>query len=112
MPLTSGLQRGKMFFSGTSLNYETDVMFDKLIGIEARYDEIERLLADPATLADYAKVAQLAQERSEITPIVEAFREYRQVERELDDTQTMVESEGDPELRAMALEESRNLTDQ
>src|SRR5215831_10867747 len=87
-------------------------MFDKLTGIEARYDEIERLLSDPAILTDYAKVAQLAQERSEITPIVEAYRQYRQVERELGDAQTMVESDGDPELRAMALEESRTLTDQ
>src|SRR5262249_57876032 len=84
-------------------------MFDKLAGIEARYNEIERLLADPANLADYSKVAELAQERAEILPIVETYREYRRVAQELDDTQTMVEAETDAELRAMALEESHKL---
>src|SRR5258706_6408940 len=87
-------------------------MFDKLAGIEARYEEFERLLSDPAILVDYGKVAQLAQERSEITPLVETYRDYRRVARELEDAQTMLDAESDPDLRAMAQEESRTLSDQ
>ena len=44
-------------------------MFDKLAGIEARYEEVDRLLSDPAVLNDYAKVTELAQERSSIEPM-------------------------------------------
>jgi peptide chain release factor 1 len=87
-------------------------MFDKLDGIEARYHEIERLLADPATLSDYSKVAALAQERAELQPIVEAYQQYRRAQQQRADAQALFESERDPELRAMARDEVANLDEQ
>ncbi|MBX3084918.1 MAG: peptide chain release factor 1 [Anaerolineae bacterium] len=87
-------------------------MFDKLAGIESRYQEIERLLADNATLNDYSKVTELAQERSDIEPIVASFRDYRRMTTELEDAKAMVEAESDPDLRQMALEEYNNLVTQ
>ena len=87
-------------------------MFDKLSDIESRYQEIERLLADNATLNDYSKVTELAQERSEIEPIVESFRDFRRKSGELTDAKAMYEAESDPDLRAMALEEYNSLATQ
>src|SRR5690348_13789762 len=87
-------------------------MFDKLTGIEARYEELDRLLADPATLNDYSKVTELAQERAAVEPIVEAFRRYRRATQELDDAKALIESETDEDLRAMAQEESESLSSQ
>jgi len=84
-------------------------MFDKLTGIEARYQEIDRLLAEPDILNDYAKVTELAQERAEIEPVVEGYREYKKATHELDDARTLVESESDGELRTMAEEEAHTL---
>src|SRR5215813_8319088 len=84
-------------------------MFDKLTGIEARYQEIDRLLSEPETLNDYTKVTELAQERAEIEPLVEGYREYQKVSRELGDARTLVENESDSELRAMAEEEAHTL---
>jgi peptide chain release factor 1 len=84
-------------------------MLDKLAGIEARYDEIERLLAAGSTNGDYSKIVTIAQERAQLEPIVEAFREYRKVSRERDDAQELVEAEADPELRALAFEETKAL---
>jgi peptide chain release factor 1 len=84
-------------------------MFDKLVGIEARYEELDRLLADPAVLNDYSKVTELAQERAGIEPIVQASREYRRAAHELDDARAMIEAETDSDLRAMAQEESHAL---
>jgi peptide chain release factor 1 len=84
-------------------------MFDKLAGIEARYEELERLLADQATLSDYSKVTELAQERSTIEPIVQTYRDYTRVSRELGDARAMIEAETDNELREMAEEEVEQL---
>ncbi|MFQ3535138.1 MAG: peptide chain release factor 1 [Aggregatilineales bacterium] len=87
-------------------------MFDKLDGIEARYQEIEQSLADGAILSDYSKVAALAQERAELQPIVEAYQHYRRAKTQRADAQALFESERDPELRAMAREEMTSLDEQ
>lgn len=85
-------------------------MLDKLAGIEARYEELDRLLADPATLNDYGKVAELAQERAGIEPVVQTFREFREARRQLDDAQSMAAAESDVDLRIMAQEEAESLS--
>ncbi|GIV81225.1 MAG: hypothetical protein KatS3mg051_0579 [Anaerolineae bacterium] len=51
-----------------------NTLLDKLAGIEARYDELERLIADPANISDYEKVAAYAQERAEIADLVATRR--------------------------------------
>ncbi len=84
-------------------------MFDKLVGIETRYDDIERQLGSTGGNGDYSKVVTLAQERSELEPIVEAFRAYRKATQERTDTQTLIEAESDPDLREMAQEELKTL---
>lgn len=87
-------------------------MFDKLDGIEARYQEIERLLADNATLTNYSKVTALAQERAELQPIVETYRQYQRARQQRADAQLLLEAEREPELRAMAREEMASLDQQ
>ncbi|HLY28599.1 MAG TPA: peptide chain release factor 1 [Aggregatilineales bacterium] len=84
-------------------------MFDKLAGLESRYVEVDRLLSDPETLNDYSKVTELAQERAAIEPIVEAYRKYLRATDELEGAQELVSAESDPELRAMADEETHAL---
>ncbi len=84
-------------------------MFDKLAGIERRYDELERLMADPHVAQDYEKVAQYAQERSELDDIVGAFRAYKQVEEELEGARLLLTEEQDEELRGLAWEEIERL---
>ncbi len=77
-------------------------MLDKLAGIEARYEELERLMADPAVLADHTRVAELAQEKAELEDIVQAYRAYRRVTEQLEDARLLLEDETDDELRALA----------
>jgi peptide chain release factor 1 len=50
-------------------------MLDKIVGVDARFDEIEKELSQPA--ANYQRVVELSKERAELQPIVEAAREYR-----------------------------------
>jgi peptide chain release factor 1 len=80
-------------------------MYDKLAAIEARYDELERLLSDPAVLSDYDKIAEYSKERASLSEIVETYREYQRQTTQLDDARALLASETDAELRALALEE-------
>ncbi|MBI2975666.1 MAG: PCRF domain-containing protein, partial [Chloroflexi bacterium] len=73
-------------------------MFDKLNGIETRYDELNRLMSDPTALENYAKVAEYARERSGLEDLVTAFREYKSVLKEIDDARAMLNSEEMKEL--------------
>ncbi|MCW5887372.1 MAG: PCRF domain-containing protein, partial [Anaerolineales bacterium] len=50
-------------------------MLDKIAGIEARYDEIEKELSEAAS--NYQRVAELSKERSDLQPLVDKARAYR-----------------------------------
>jgi peptide chain release factor 1 len=77
-------------------------MLDKLIQVEARYDEIEKLMGDPDVAQDYEKVAELAKERSDLQGIVEAYRAYQKQEEELEGAKELLYSADDPEMKEMA----------
>jgi peptide chain release factor 1 len=81
-------------------------MIEKLAGLEARYEELQRQMAEHAQ--DYTRVAELSRERSEIEPVVLKFREYKQAQDSLAQAKSML-SEHDPELRAMAESEAAML---
>ncbi len=83
-------------------------MFERLEQIEARYEEMSRQLADPEVLGDIEKYQKIARQHRELEPVVEKFREYRQVKTGLDDARAML-NESDADLRAMAQEEIAQL---
>ena len=84
-------------------------LIDKLSQIEERYEELERLLADPEVATDYNRVREYAQERAEIAELVEVSREFRSVTRELDETRSMLDDELDDEMRALVKGEIEQL---
>ncbi len=79
-----------------------NALLEKLAGIEARYEELERPLADPANVSDYEKVAEYAQERSELANIVTTVRKYRSVLDELEQAEALLD---DPDMAELAREE-------
>ena len=83
-------------------------MFDKLKGVEERFQELERLLSDPAVVQDRDAYQKYIREHAEIAPVVAAFREYKGVDRELDDSLELLHDD-DPEIKKMADEEVRRL---
>jgi peptide chain release factor 1 len=85
-------------------------VFDKLDKVVARYDEIEAQMGDPAVLADHVKLTELAQERTELMPVVETYQEYRKVEEELAQARELVDAEEDEEMANLAAEEIEGLT--
>jgi peptide chain release factor 1 len=80
-------------------------MLEKLTGIEARYSEIEQLMADPEMAVGYARMAGLAQEKAGLEEIVGAYRQYRRVCEEIAATETLLGEEDDEEMRALAQDE-------
>ncbi len=83
-------------------------MFDKLLEVENRYDEMESLLADPKVLANPKEMQKLARERAEISKLVAAYRAYKKVEEEIKESQGIL-AESDEEMRELAKTELQSL---
>src|SRR5687767_10520613 len=84
-------------------------MFDKLKEVEARYQELERLLADPEVISRQSDFRKLSKEHSDISELVECYRRYARIEQELDDNKQLLD-EKDAELKAMARDEISRLS--
>ncbi len=84
-------------------------MLAKLEGLEARFEELERLLADPEVLADRKSWQKYAKAHQELEEVVATYREYKRVCRELEETKELLEEEADPELRELAASELAEL---
>ncbi len=82
-------------------------MLDKLQGISARFEALERELAVAATQP--ARITELARERAGLEPVVSVFREYQTVQEQLEQARGL-QSNDDPELRLLAEAEVEELT--
>jgi peptide chain release factor 1 len=79
-------------------------MFDRLAEITRRYEELERLVADPGVIANRREFAKLAKERSQLEETVTCWRERQRVAREVDEHRELLH-EKDAELRELARSE-------
>ena len=86
-------------------------MFDKLDGIEDKYESIEQLLSDPEIISDQNRYQKLVKELSDLRGLVNVYRDYKSVSQELQDAQEMVQEEQDPEIVAMAQAEVEKLSE-
>lgn len=85
-------------------------MLNQIEKVVARYEDVERQMGDPAVLADHVRLTELAQERSDLTSLVEAYQEYAKLSQELAEAEELIAIEDDPEMIAMAKEEVARLT--
>jgi len=84
-------------------------MFDKLIGVENRLIELEKLLSDPATMQDRTAYLKYSQEHSEISTIVSVFRAYKQTLEDMKNSKELLK-DADPEIKRLAKDEIELLT--
>jgi peptide chain release factor 1 len=86
-------------------------MFDRLEEIDNKYAQIQRRLADPDFVQDYAAVRDAQKALTEIEPVVTRYREFRKVSRDLDGAREMLSatSSGE-ELHEMARAEVTELS--
>lgn len=76
----------------------------KLENLTERQEELNALLSDPATISDQSQFRKFNIELSEITPIVENFRQFQQLDSDAESAQEMLE-EDDADMRKMAYDE-------
>jgi peptide chain release factor 1 len=81
-------------------------MFEKLQSIEAKYEQLMSEMADPAVQADNAKFRSHSKTLSDMQPLVERFREYKDVAAQIAATEELVK---DPDMRELATEELAEL---
>src|SRR4051812_6707386 len=84
-------------------------MFDRLDQIEARYEELTQALASPEITGDSARYQKTAKAHSEISEIVEKYREYKDLVKGIAESKAVLADEKDPEMRAYAQEELAKL---
>lgn len=80
-------------------------MFDKLEDILLRFEEIMNQLSEPDVANDTNRFRKLMKEQSDLAPIVESYKEYKQAKQNIEDSLAMLEEETDEEMRELAKEE-------
>jgi peptide chain release factor 1 len=84
-------------------------MFERLNQIEARYEELTQALASPGIAGDSSKYQKTAKAHSEVAPIAEKYREYKDLKRGIEESKAVLADEKDAEMRAYAQEELTSL---
>ena len=80
-------------------------MFDKLEDLLHHYEELMNILSEPDVANDSNRFRKLMKEQNDLLPIVEAYKEYRQMKQNIEDSLAMLEEESDEEMRELAKEE-------
>ncbi len=76
-------------------------MFDKLEDLVRRYEEIMNTLASPGITDDQNRFRSLMKEQSDLTPLVEAYKDYTKAKSDVDDLIAMIGDESDAEMKEM-----------
>lgn len=80
-------------------------MFDKLEDLLHRFEEILNELNEPTVAENQTRFRALMKEQSDLTPLVEAYKEYKKCNETVEDSLLLLESESDAEMRDMLKEE-------
>ena len=84
-------------------------MLNRLTSIEERYDEIDRMMADPEVSVDFTRVQTLAKEQATLRNIVQLSRELRGIMQQIEETTSIIHEESDVDMLAFAKEEVAEL---
>jgi len=84
-------------------------MIEKLTALEEKFEELNAILADPSVFASPANYQKHAKAHSELAPVVEKFRVFKEILAEIEGTRALLAGEEDPEMRRLASDELRLL---
>ena len=80
-------------------------MFDKLEDLLIRFEEIMSELNEPNVTDDQNRFRKLMKEQSDLQPLVDAYKEYKECKQTEADSLEMLEAESDEEMRELLKEE-------
>ena len=84
-----------------------DKMFERLDAIEKKFNELSKMMEDPALFSDMKKYREVAKEEASLRETVEVYQQYKKVVVQREDAMVLRE-ETDPDIVAMAVEEIKN----
>jgi len=79
-------------------------MLQELKAVEARYKELDRILSNPEVLKDQRKYQLIAREHSDLSPVVDSYRNYKRINDEIEESKELL-SEDDEEIIELAKSE-------
>jgi len=85
------------------------IMFERLDQIESKYEELTQAIASPEIISDSSKYQKTAKAHSELSLVVEKYREYKDLKRGIAESKAVLDDEPDPDMRAYAQEELERL---
>lgn len=77
-------------------------MFDKLEFLREKYEELSSKVSDPEIISIQAEWQKYVKELSDIEPIVNKYKEYKEVKEGLAEARTILSTSNDEELREIA----------
>lgn len=81
-------------------------MLERLQEVAKRYEEITQMLYDPAVIADVDRYRELMKESTQLAPIADKYREYRQAHTHMEQARALLDAGGlDPDMKELADEE-------
>ncbi|MBS6837348.1 MAG: peptide chain release factor 1 [[Eubacterium] rectale] len=80
-------------------------MFDKLEDLIHHYEELMNLLSEPDVANDANRFKKLMKEQSDLAPIVETYKKYKECKQNIEDSLAILDEESDEEMRELAKEE-------
>lgn len=80
-------------------------MFDRLDDILIHYEELLQELNNPYLAEDQNRYRRLMKEHADLTPLVEAYKEYKAAQQTIEESLEMLEEENDEEMRELLKEE-------
>ncbi len=87
-------------------------MLEKLKLIKEKYDKLTSEIADPAIISDTKTWQAKVKEHSGLTPLMDEFNRYLELDKQLKETSSAIEGEQDAEMKDMLKEEEQSLKEQ
>jgi peptide chain release factor 1 len=89
-----------------------DMLENRLESLERQYQEVEERLADPEVIRNQEEYQKYGKEHAELTPLIQTFRRYKQLQKELADSHSLLKEDTDEDIKALAREEVQSLKEQ
>ena len=86
-------------------------MFERFDQIEGRYEELSELLSDPQVISDTNRFLQLSKEEADLRDTVAAYKKYKVVIEELEETKELLGESMDKDMEELVKEEFKSLNE-
>ncbi|MCF8225653.1 MAG: peptide chain release factor 1 [Bacteroidales bacterium] len=89
-----------------------NMILERLEGVASRFEEVGKLISQPEIISDMNRYVRLNKEYSQLEPIVEAYRNYKNLRSNIDNARLMIAEDSDSEMKEMARQELDEMNEQ